>query len=378
MKKYVISLDQGTTSSKALLFDRDLNLIHKKQKELTQIYPNAGWVEHDPKEVYESSFSVINDVIKEAGISAAEICAIGITNQRETAIVWDRYTGEPVYNAIVWQCRRSASMCDEIKRRKELFGYIKENTGLIVDAYFSATKVKWILDNVEGAYDRAKNGDLLFGTVDSWLLYNFTKKHMTDSTNASRTMLFNIRDMKWDERLLSEFDIPKSMLPEVCPSGHVFGETTCFGHTIPIAALSGDQQSSLFGQNCFEKGDMKNTYGTGCFLLVNTGDEFIQSDSGMITTLASDVGVMRKYAVEGSVFTGGSVIQWLRDELGILESSAQSEEFALKVKDSLGVVFVPAFTGLGAPYWNMDVRGSMFGITRGRTSIILQEPLLNP
>ncbi|HHT93931.1 MAG TPA: glycerol kinase GlpK [Clostridia bacterium] len=365
MKKYVISLDQGTTSSKALLFDRDLNLIHKKQKELTQIYPNAGWVEHDPKEVYESSFSVINDVIKEAGISAAEICAIGITNQRETAIVWDRYTGEPVYNAIVWQCRRSASMCDEIKRRKELFGYIKENTGLIVDAYFSATKVKWILDNVEGAYDRAKNGDLLFGTVDSWLLYNFTKKHMTDSTNASRTMLFNIRDMKWDERLLSEFDIPKSMLPEVCPSGHVFGETTCFGHTIPIAALSGDQQSSLFGQNCFEKGDMKNTYGTGCFLLVNTGDEFIQSDSGMITTLASDVGVMRKYAVEGSVFTGGSVIQWLRDELGILESSAQSEEFALKVKDSLGVVFVPAFTGLGAPYWNMDVRGSMFGITRG-------------
>lgn len=210
MKKYVISLDQGTTSSKALLFDRDLNLIHKKQKELTQIYPNAGWVEHDPKEVYESSFSVINDVIKEAGISAAEICAIGITNQRETAIVWDRYTGEPVYNAIVWQCRRSASMCDEIKRRKELFGYIKENTGLIVDAYFSATKVKWILDNVEGAYDRAKNGDLLFGTVDSWLLYNFTKKHMTDSTNASRTMLFNIRDMKWDERLLSEFDIPKA------------------------------------------------------------------------------------------------------------------------------------------------------------------------
>ena len=365
MKRYVISLDQGTTSSKALLFDRDCNLLYKKQKEITQIYPFPGWVEHDPKEIYESSINVIRDVIKESGIDVNEVAAIGITNQRETTIIWDRYTGEPVYNAIVWQCRRSASMCDEIKKDKELFDYIKDNTGLVVDAYFSATKIKWILENVDGAYERAVKGDLIFGTVDSWLLYNFTKEHITDGTNASRTMLFNIKDMTWDERLLKEFNIPSSMLPKVYPSGAIFGEITCFGPSIPIAAMSGDQQSSLFGQTCFNVGEMKNTYGTGCFLLVITGDEFKQSDNGMITTLASDVGEMKRYAIEGSVFTGGSVIQWLRDELGLIDNSAQSEEYALKVKDSSGVIFVPAFTGLGAPYWDMDARGTLLGITRG-------------
>lgn len=365
MKKYIIALDQGTTSSKALLFDRECRLIFKKQQEITQYYPKPGWVEHDPVELFQSSYNVIDGLLKESGVESSDISAIGITNQRETTVIWDRYTGEPVYNAIVWQCRRSAEMCEKIKKT-DLFSYIRVNTGLITDAYFSATKVKWILDNVDGVRERAQKGDLVFGTVDSWLLYNYTKgNHMTDSTNASRTMLFNIKTLSWDEKLLNEFNIPKSMLPEVHPSGSVFGETSLFGSPIAIAAMAGDQQASLFGQACFEPGEMKNTYGTGCFLLINTGEEMYLSNRGMITTLASDIGQINKYAIEGSVFTGGSVVQWLRDEMGLIENSAQSEEYALKVKDTNGVIFVPAFTGLGAPYWNMNARGTIFGLTRG-------------
>lgn len=365
MKKYIIALDQGTTSSKALLFDRDCRLIAIKQQEITQCYPKPGWVEHDPVEIFRSCFNVIEGVIKETGADPSEIAAIGLTNQRETAVIWDRYTGEPVYNAIVWQCRRSADICEDIKKTS-LFSYIQENTGLITDAYFSATKIRWLFDNVEGVKEKAQSGDLVFGTIDSWLLYNFTKgEHLTDSTNASRTMLYNIKSLSWDERLLKHFEIPKSMLPEVRPSGSVFGETTLFGSPITIAAMAGDQQASLFGQLCFEPGEMKNTYGTGCFLLTNTGDEMYLSNKGMITTLASDVGDMKRYAIEGSVFSGGCVVKWLRDELGIIDSSAHTEEYALKVKDSNGVVFIPAFTGLGAPYWNMNVRGTISGLTRG-------------
>lgn len=366
MKKYVIALDQGTTSSRAVLFDRDMNIKGKVQREFRQIYPKEGYVEHDPEEIYFTQKSVMEELIKTSGVSVCEIAAIGITNQRETTIVWDKNTGKPVYNAIVWQCRRTSNLCDEIKKT-ELNSYIRENTGLITDAYFSATKIKWILDNVIGAKEKAEAGNLLFGTVDSWLLWRFTKRkvHATDETNASRTMLYNIKNHCWDETLLSAFEIPKSMLPEVRSSGEYYGEAIIDGKEIPITGIAGDQQASLFGQSCFKEGDAKNTYGTGCFLLMNIGENFRLSKNNLLTTAAAEINGKHAYAIEGSVFTGGAVIQWLRDEMRLISNSAESEDAALSVKDTGGVYLVPAFTGLGAPYWDMYSRGTIVGITRG-------------
>ncbi len=365
-EKYIIALDQGTTSSKAILFDREYRLLDKEQKEIKQYYPKPGWVEHDPEELFSSSYQVISILLKRNMLDASQVKAIGITNHRETTIVWDRNTGKPIYNAIVWQCRRTADVCERIKKT-ELYEYIMQNTGLVTDAYFSATKIKWILDNVEGARKKAENGDLLFGTVDSWLLYKFTegKVHATDCTNASRTMIYNIKEFCWDKKLLSEFNIPYCMLPEVRHSGEIFGRTNLYGKEILIAAMAGDQQASLFGQTCFNRGDVKNTYGTGCFMLVNIGSNLVISRNGMITTIAADLDGCKNYAMEGSIFTGGSVVQWLRDEMGLIVSSSDSEDYAYRVKDTNGVSFVPAFTGLGAPYWDMDARGTLFGITRG-------------
>ncbi|MGG7213540.1 glycerol kinase GlpK [Clostridium nigeriense] len=369
MKKYIIALDQGTTSSRAIVFDKEQNILGVSQKEFNQIYPKEGWVEHDPLEIWATQYGVLQEVIAKTNISQDEVAAIGITNQRETTIVWDKNTGNPVYNAIVWQCRRTADICDNLKA-KGLEGYIKESTGLVVDAYFSGTKIKWILDNVEGAREKAERGELLFGTVDTWLVWKLTngKVHVTDYTNASRTMLYNIKELKWDNKILEELDIPKSMLPEVRNSSEVYGDTNLGGKSdirVPIAGIAGDQQSALFGQTCFEKGEAKNTYGTGCFLLMNTGEEMVESKNGLLTTIAIGIDGKVQYALEGSVFVGGAVVQWLRDELRLVNDSADTEYFAKKVDDNGGVYIVPAFVGLGAPHWDMYARGAIFGLTRG-------------
>ena len=365
-KSYVIALDQGTTSSRCVIFDNEANVKDIVQKEFTQIYPQPGWVEHDPMEIYASQYSVLTEAVARCGIRPYHIKAIGITNQRETTIVWDKNTGKPIYNAIVWQCRRTAEIVEQV-RKDNLEEYIKENTGLVLDAYFSATKIKWILNNVPGAKEKAKNGDLLFGTVDTWLIWKLTggKVHATDYTNASRTMLFNIKTLKWDKKLCDYFEIPMSMLPEVKKSSDYFGSVSLFGYEIPLTGVAGDQQAALFGQACFNPGDVKNTYGTGCFLLMNTGSELIQSKSGLVTTIAATIDDNIQYALEGSVFVGGAIIQWIRDEMKFIYDAADSEYFACKVKDNGGVYIVPAFTGLGAPYWDMYARGTIFGLTRG-------------
>ena len=365
MKRYILALDQGTTSSRAILFD-GANPVAVAQKEFTQMYPQAGYVEHDAEEIYHSQEEVMLRVLRETGIRAEEIAAIGITNQRETTILWDKKTGRPIHNAIVWQCRRTAPLC-EAMIADGCEDYIRQNTGLRIDAYFSATKVKWLLDNIPGARQRAEKGDLLFGTVDTWLIWRFTggRVHATDYTNASRTMLFNIRTLDWDDNILYELNIPRCILPQVYPSSHIFGETLLEGAPIPIAAAAGDQQAALFGQACFEPGDLKNTYGTGCFLLMNLGREMKLSRHGLLTTLAAGGDKRPDYVMEGSVFVGGAVIQWLRDEMGMLSSAAESEFYAAQAGDNGGVVVVPAFTGLGAPHWDMYARGAIFGLTRG-------------
>ncbi|WMJ85490.1 glycerol kinase GlpK [Anaerocolumna sp. MB42-C2] len=368
MKKYVMALDQGTTSSRCILFDKRGQILSIAQKEFEQIYPVAGWVEHNPMEIWSSQISVAAEAMAKVGANAEEIVSIGITNQRETTIVWNKYTGEPVYNAIVWQCRRTSDMIQEIKK-SGFDKVIRNKTGLIPDAYFSGTKIKWILDHVEGARKEAEAGNLLFGTVDTWLIWNLTKGrvYVTDYTNASRTMLFDIHKLQWDEEILNKLNIPRSMLPEVKPSSYIYGHTDSglLGGTIPIAGVAGDQQAALFGQCCFEQGEVKNTYGTGCFLLMNTGEEAILSQNGLLTTIAASEKDKAQYALEGSVFVAGAAIQWLRDELGIIKTAAQSEELAASVKDSSGVYVVPAFSGLGAPYWDQYARGTIVGITRG-------------
>lgn len=366
MKKYVIALDQGTTSSRALVFDREQSIIAVAQKEFTQFYPKQGWVEHNPMEIWSSQYSVLTEVMAQGGISAEEIAAIGITNQRETTILWEKATGKPIYNAIVWQCRRTSGICDDLKE-KGLEDYVRENTGLQIDAYFSGTKIKWILDHVEGSRERARRGEILFGTVDTWLLWNLTKGkvHATDYTNASRTMIYNIRKLEWDEKLLAELDIPREMLPEVRKSSTVYGETNINGVMVPIGGMAGDQQAALYGQTCFTEGEAKNTYGTGCFLLVNIGEEMKLSTNGLVTTIAATAGDRIQYALEGSIFVGGAVVQWLRDELKLIHDSRDSDYFATKVEDNGGVYVVPAFVGLGAPYWDQYARGAIFGLTRG-------------
>lgn len=368
-KKYIMALDQGTTSSRAILFNKKGEIVETAQKEFTQIYPKAGWVEHNPMEIWGSQSGVMREVIETAGITPDEIAAIGITNQRETTIVWDKNTGKPIYNAIVWQCRRTSDICNSLKE-KNLEHVIKEKTGLLIDAYFSATKIKWILDNVEGAREKADNGELLFGTVDTWLIWKLThgKVHVTDYSNASRTMMYNIKELKWDEDILNELNIPKSMLPKVKPSSYIYGHTDSqmlAGAQIPISGCAGDQQSALFGQTCFEKGCAKNTYGTGCFLLMNTGEKLVESKNGLITTIAWGIDNKIQYALEGSIFMGGASIQWLRDELRMIKNAKDSEDYAKKVEDTNGVYVVPAFTGLGAPYWDMYARGTVLGLTRG-------------
>lgn len=368
-KKYILALDQGTTSSRAIIFDKDGQIIKIAQNEFTQYYPKPGWVEHDPMEIWGTQSGVASQVLETAGIRPEEIAAIGITNQRETTVVWDKTTGRPVYNAIVWQCRRTAGLCDELKERG-LEGYIRENTGLVIDAYFSGTKIKWILDNVEGARERAERGDLLFGTIDTWLIWNLTRGevHVTDYSNAARTMIYNIKDLCWDENLLEELEIPASMLPEVRPSSEIYGWTDphIFGGAgIPISGIAGDQQAALFGQACFEAGMAKNTYGTGCFMLMNTGEKIVPSKKGLLTTIAWGVDGKVEYALEGSIFVAGAVVQWLRDEMKLISTAAESEYFAQKVQDSNGVYLIPAFVGMGAPYWDSYARGTMVGLTRG-------------
>ena len=365
--RYLLALDQGTTSSRVVLVDERGGIVAQLGREFTQIYPREGWVEHDPMEIWSSQYGVMMELVAKSGVSPKDIVGIGITNQRETTVVWDKNTGKPVYNAIVWQCRRSASRIEEIKNLG-LAETVREKTGLIPDAYFSASKIEWILNNVAGAREKAERGELLFGTVDSWLIWKLTdgKVHATDATNASRTMLFNIRKMDWDDELLRLFSVPKSMLPTVRTSGEIFGYTNIGGERVPIAGVAGDQQSALFGQGCFEKGEAKNTYGTGCFLLMNTGEECFKSENGLLTTVAATrAGQKPQYALEGSVFIGGAVIQWLRDEMRFLSDSRDAEYYAQKVPDTGGVYIVPAFTGLGAPYWDAYARGSIFGITRG-------------
>ena len=379
MKKYILALDQGTTSSRAVLFDAEQKIVGQAQKEFAQIYPHEGWVEHDPLEIYSSINAVMIEVIAKCDIHVSQIASIGITNQRETTILWDRKTGRPIYNAIVWQCRRTAGIVDVLDAALKSQGkeeYIQRTTGLIPDAYFSGTKIKWILDHVAGAREKAQNGDVLFGTVDSWLIWKFTSSeggadgaaravHATDYTNASRTMLFDIHKLCWDDELLRQLDIPRAMLPQVFPSAHVYGAVHIQGGEIPITGVAGDQQAALFGQCCFESGEAKNTYGTGCFLLMNTGDAARKSANGLLTTIAAGETEHIQYALEGSVFAGGSVIQWLRDELYLLTDAKDCEYFAQKVRDSGGVYLVPAFTGLGSPYWDMRARGMIIGITRG-------------
>ncbi|HQK54078.1 MAG TPA: glycerol kinase GlpK [Sedimentibacter sp.] len=365
-KKYVLALDQGTTSSRAILFDRNGRIVNISQKEFTQLYPNPGWVEHNPLEIWETQLNAAKEAIKYINVS--EIACIGITNQRETTILWDKNTGKPVYNAIVWQSRQTSDICDDLKK-SGLEPYIKENTGLVIDAYFSGTKIKWILDNVEGARERAEKGEILFGTVDTWLLWNLTggKAHITDYSNASRTMIYNIKNLRWDEKILGILNIPSEILPEVRQSSEIYANTNAeiFGAEIPISGIAGDQQAALFGQLCFQEGMVKNTYGTGCFMLMNTGEKIVQSHKGLITTIAWGLQGKVEYALEGSVFVAGAAIQWLRDELKIIHEAADSEYFANKVKDTEGVYVVPAFTGLGAPYWDMYARGAIVGLTRG-------------
>lgn len=367
MKQYVIALDQGTTSSRCILFDREQNIVGVAQREFTQIYPKPGWVEQDPMEIWSSQSSVLTEVLAQTGIAPTEVAAIGITNQRETTIVWDKATGRPIYNAIVWQCRRTAPLCEELKADGDFSDYIKEHTGLLIDAYFSATKLKWILDHVEGARERARAGELLFGTVDSWLVWKLTggKAHVTDYTNASRTMLFDIQNLCWDEEICRRLDIPMEMLPQVCSSSQVYGFANLQGVEVPIAGIAGDQQAALFGQGCFHPGEAKNTYGTGCFLLMNTGEQLCRSENGLLTTIAIGLNGRVQYALEGSVFVGGAVIQWVRDELRFISESRDAEYYASKVPDTGGVYLVPAFTGLGAPYWDMYARGALVGLTRG-------------
>lgn len=368
MAKYVMALDAGTTSNRCILFNEKGEICSMAQKEFTQYFPKPGWVEHDPGEIWSTQLAVARQAMNEIHASAADIAAIGITNQRETAIVWDKNTGKPVYNAIVWQCRRTSEYCDSLKE-KGLTETFQKKTGLVIDAYFSGTKVKWILDHVEGARERAKRGDLLFGTVETWLIWKLTKGavHVTDYSNASRTMLFNINTLKWDDEILKELDIPKCMLPQAKPSSEIYGETapSFFGGRIPIAGAAGDQQAALFGQTCFEKGEAKNTYGTGCFLLMNTGETPVFSKNGLVTTIAWGIDGTVHYALEGSVFVAGAAIQWLRDELRLIDSASDTEYLAQKVEDSNGCYVVPAFTGLGAPYWDQYARGTIVGLTRG-------------
>jgi len=369
MQKYIAALDQGTTSSRCIIFDKEQNVVGVSQKEYTQLYPQPGWVEHDPMEIYSSQYGVLMEVLAQTGIDPQEIAAIGITNQRETTILWDKNTGRPVYNAIVWQCRRTAGLCEALMKNEELTEYIKETTGLLIDAYFSATKIKWILDHVEGVREKAEKGDILFGTVDSWLIWKLTggKVHVTDYTNASRTMLYNIKDLCWDERICRELDIPMNILPQVKNSSEVYGTMNIQGVQVPIAGIAGDQQAALFGQTCFAEGDAKNTYGTGCFLLMNTGERMVRSKNGLLTTIAVGLDGKVEYALEGSVFVGGAVIQWVRDQLRFVTEAGDTEYFAQKVPDNGGVYIVPAFTGLGAPHWDMYARGAVLGITRGTT-----------
>ncbi|MBO7397168.1 MAG: glycerol kinase GlpK [Bacteroidales bacterium] len=371
MKQYILALDQGTSSSRAIVFDHEGSICSVAQMEFTQYFPQPGWVEHNPMEIWSSEAAVIAEAISKIGINGLDIAAIGITNQRETTIVWDAETGVPVYNAIVWQDRRTSAYCDSLKAQG-LVDKIRQKTGLILDAYFSGTKIKWILDNVPGAREKAEAGKLRFGTVDSWLVWQLTRGevHVTDVSNASRTLLFNIHSLKWDKELLDLFGIPESMMPEVRSSSEVYGhtKTTIFAHEVPIAGIAGDQQAALFGQMCTEPGSVKNTYGTGCFLLMNTGDKPILSKNNLLTTVAWKIGDSVNYALEGSIFVGGSVVQWLRDGLGVIRSSSEVEELASKVPDNGGVYFVPALTGLGAPHWDPYAHGLICGITRGTTA----------
>ena len=371
MEKYILAIDQGTTSSRAILFDHEMHIASMAQKEFQQIFPQPGWVEHDPMEIWASQAAVVAEAISKIGINGLNIAAIGIANQRETTIVWDIDTGEPVYNAIVWQDRRTSDFCDSLKAQG-LVDSIRKKTGLIIDAYFSGTKIKWILDNVPGAREKAEAGKLRFGNVDTWLIWQLTRGtvHATDVTNASRTMLFNINTLKWDEDMLQFLDIPASMLPEVKSCSELFGytKTTIFAHEVPIAGVAGDQQAALFGQMCTEPGSIKNTYGTGCFVMLNTGDSPVISKNNLLTTVAWKIGDTVNYALEGSIYVGGSVVQWRRDGLGIIKSSAEVEELAASVPDSGGVYFVPALTGLAAPYWDQHARGTIVGITRGTTA----------
>lgn len=369
-QKYVMALDAGTTSNRAIIFDVDSKIVGVAQKEFTQHFPQPGWVEHDAEEIWSSMHEVMREALEQSGLVASDIAAIGITNQRETAVIWDRTTGRPIYNAIVWQSRQTADICEDLKRQ----GFVdefQEKTGLVIDAYFSGTKVKWILDHVEGARARAEKGELAFGTIDTWLLWKLTggKEHKTDYSNASRTLMFNIKTLEWDEALLKHLTVPKSLLPEVRPSSEVYGHTipSIIGASVPVAGMAGDQQSALFGQNCFSPGEAKNTYGTGCFLLMNTGEDLCMSKNGLVTTIAWGLDGKVEYALEGSIFVGGSAIQWLRDGLRLVDSAPDSEWVAKKVKDAGGVYMVPAFVGLGAPYWDMNARGMIIGLTRGTT-----------
>ncbi|MDR6998099.1 glycerol kinase GlpK [Neobacillus niacini] len=371
MEKFILSLDQGTTSSRAILFNKNGEIVHIAQKEFTQYFPKPGWVEHNANEIWGSILSVIAEVLTETGTKPEQIAGIGITNQRETAVVWDRETGVPVYHAIVWQSRQTSEICDELKE-KGYNGLFHEKTGLLIDAYFSGTKVKWILDHVDGAREKAEQGKLLFGTIDTWLIWKLSggKAHVTDYSNASRTLMFNIYDLKWDEELLEILGVPKSMLPEVRPSSQIYANTVdyhFFGKEVPIAGVAGDQQAALFGQACFEKGMAKNTYGTGCFMLMNTGEKAVKSEHGLLTTIAWGLNGKVEYALEGSIFVAGSAIQWLRDGLRMIKDAKDSETYAAKVETTDGVYVVPAFVGLGTPYWDSDVRGAVFGLTRGTT-----------
>ncbi len=370
MEKYILSLDQGTTSSRAIIFDKKGNIISTAQKEFTQYFPKPGWVEHDPTEIWSTQTGVAAEAIAKKGLNAENISAIGITNQRETVVVWDKNTGRPIYNAIVWQDKRTADFCDKLKKQGKA-AMIREKTGLVIDAYFSATKVKWILDKVDGARKKAEAGDLLMGTIDTWLVWNFTKgdQHITDVSNASRTLLFNINSMHWDDELLELFTIPKSMLPQVKQSSEIYGHSTStfYDARIPIAGIAGDQQAALFGQMCTKSGMVKNTYGTGCFMLMNIGEKPIVSKNNLLTTVAWKINGKTHYALEGSIFIAGAVVQWLRDSLKIIRTSEEVEKLASSVNSSEGVYFVPAFAGLGAPHWNQHAQGTIFGLTRGST-----------
>lgn len=371
MEKYILAIDQGTTSSRAILFNKNGEIVHVAQKEFTQIFPQPGWVEHDANEIWGSVLAVLASVLAESNVKPEQIAGIGITNQRETAVVWDKETGKPVYNAIVWQSRQTADICEDLKAKgyNDLF---REKTGLLIDAYFSGTKVKWILDNVEGAREKAEEGKLLFGTIDTWLVWKLSggKAHVTDYSNASRTLMYNIYDLKWDDELLEILTVPKSMLPEVRPSSEIYAHTASyhfFGQEVPIAGIAGDQQAALFGQACYTEGMAKNTYGTGCFMLMNTGEKAVKSNHGLLTTIAWGLNGKVEYALEGSIFVAGSAIQWLRDGLRMFKDAKDSEKYAERVPSTDGVYMVPAFVGLGTPYWDSDVRGAVFGLTRGTT-----------